>query len=123
MVLSKMKNITGIARKVSRLGKKASGIGLDVLDRSGLLTKKEAKLLLKEIIKEAKAESHRVGFFAQKEASRELNKARPLFKKGKLRSKKLASKMISKAKNYASNVVKRGRKKIIDIAVKRLKKR
>jgi Asp-tRNA(Asn)/Glu-tRNA(Gln) amidotransferase B subunit len=87
-----------IAEKVSEIAEVRIRKELNALAKSGLVSRKEAKQLLKAALKEAEKERHRVRKFIEAELKRELRKAKPLVKKALAKKKKQFSEYRKKRK-------------------------
>ncbi len=77
-----------IAEKVSEVAEARIRNELNALAKSGLVSRKEARQLLKAALKEAKKEKQRIRQFIEAELKRELRKAKPLIKKALAKKKK-----------------------------------
>ncbi|MEM4240042.1 MAG: hypothetical protein QXM31_01920 [Candidatus Woesearchaeota archaeon] len=80
--------IVVLAAKIAGLAEKKVRKELSRLQKSRLVSRKEARQLLKAALKEAEQERHRVKKFIEAELKRELRKAKPLIKKALAKKKK-----------------------------------
>jgi hypothetical protein len=76
------------AEKVADIAEKRIRMELGALAKSGLMSREDARKLLKIAVKEAKHEKERVRKFIETELKRELKKAKPLIKKALAKKKK-----------------------------------
>lgn len=79
--MSRIERILSIAEKAAMMAERRIRKELAALTRSGVISKAEARQLLKAAIREANAERKRVQAFIKAELTRELRKAKPLIKK------------------------------------------
>ncbi len=77
-----------LAGKIAELAEKKARKELNALAKSGLISRKDAKAVLKLAMKEAEAEKRRIRRFVEAELKRELKKAKPLIKKALAKKKK-----------------------------------
>ncbi|MEM4247421.1 MAG: hypothetical protein QXR48_03325 [Candidatus Woesearchaeota archaeon] len=78
---NEIKKLVRIAGKIAELAEAKVKKELYHLQKSGLVSKKEAKQTMKLAIKEATAEKERIKKFIIAELKRELKKAKPLIRK------------------------------------------
>lgn len=87
--------MAGSLERVLKLSAKAALIAeqrmrkeLGALAKSGLMSREDARKLLKIAVKEAKHERHRIRKFIESELKRELRKAKPMIRKALAKKKK-----------------------------------
>jgi len=83
-----LKQLLKLAEKVAAAVEKKVKKEVDVLARSGIISKKEGKRLLNAVLREAQAERKRVQTFIAAELKRELAKAKPKIKQLLAKKKK-----------------------------------